>query len=67
LIGIPVKIPEEISKATFDLVFNWGWNKFPTRDIDMYIFDPAFNLATWDSVKYNSSERGTVYDQVPGE
>jgi len=67
LIEIPVTMPEGISKATFDLVFNRDWSKFPTSDIDMYILDPDGNVASWDGVSYNAPERGIVYDPVLGE
>jgi len=66
-VAIPVTIPDGISKATFDLVFNRDWGKFPTSDIDMYILDPESNIASWDGVSYNAPERAVVTDPAPGE
>jgi hypothetical protein len=64
---IPVTLPEGISQATFDLVFNRDWSKFPTSDIDMYIFDPEMNVASFDGVSLNAPERARVFDPVPGD
>lgn len=66
-IAIPVTIPEGVSKATFDLVFNRDWSKFPTSDIDMYILDPEMNLVSVDGAYTNAPERAVIYDPVPGE
>jgi len=65
-IDIPVTMPEGISQATFDLVFNRDWSKFPTSDIDMYIVDPEGNII-WDGASYNAPERALAYDPMPGE
>jgi uncharacterized protein YfaP (DUF2135 family) len=59
-------MPEGISQATFDLVFNRDWSKFPTSDIDMYIVDPEGNII-WDGASYNAPERALAFDPMPGE
>jgi hypothetical protein len=66
-VSVPVTIPEGVSKATFDLVFNRDWSKFPTSDIDMYIIDPDGNIASYDGASVNAPERAVIYNPMPGE
>ena len=63
---IPVEIPENTDLATFDLTFRRNWTKFPTSDIDMLLFDPESNLATWDGVSLNAPERSVLTEPMAG-
>ncbi len=66
VISFPVEIPEGTSKATFDLVWNRDWLKFPTSDMDLLIFDPKDNLASLDGMTWNAPERVVITDPAPG-
>lgn len=53
---IPVDIPPDTNKVTFDLEWERDWSKFPTSDIDMIIYPPT----SWfilDGATLNSPER----------
>ncbi|HEY74906.1 MAG TPA: S8 family serine peptidase [Thermoflexia bacterium] len=63
---IPVEIPEGVGTATFDLVWHRDWSKFPTSDIDMFILDPDFNLASVDGVSGNAPERAVIESPAAG-
>lgn len=63
---IPVDIPEGTSTATFDLSWHRGWNKFPTSDIDLLIYNPSFTLVSVDGATMNAPERAILYDPEPG-
>lgn len=58
--AIPVDIPEGTSTATFDLTWHRGWNKFPTSDIDLLIFDPDGILVSVDGATMNAPERAIL-------
>jgi hypothetical protein len=64
--NLPVEIPHGVSKATFDLVWNRDWGKFPTSDIDMLVYDPAGNLVSLDGATGNTPERAVISDPSPG-
>lgn len=64
--NLPVEIPLGVSKATFDLVWNRDWGKFPTSDIDMLVYDPDGNLVSLDGATGNTPERAVITDPVPG-
>ncbi|MBE9473737.1 MAG: S8 family serine peptidase [Chloroflexi bacterium] len=64
--NLPVEIPHGVSKATFDLVWNRDWGKFPTSDIDMLVYDPDGNLVSLDGATGNTPERAVITDPVPG-
>ena len=61
-----VEIPEGVDQATFDLVWNRDWRKFPTSDLDLLVFDPAGNLISLDGATGNTPERAIILDPVPG-
>ena len=63
---VPVEIPENTDKATFDLTFRRNWTKFPTSDIDMLLFDPEFNLAATDGASLNAPERSVISEPMAG-
>jgi hypothetical protein len=63
---VPVEIPPELSKATFDLVWQRDWQKFPTSDIDMLVFDPDGQLVSTEGATGNSPERAEIIDPLPG-
>lgn len=63
---IPVEIPENTDKATFDLTFRRNWTKFPTSNIDMLLFDPEFNPAAFDGATLNAPERSVVSEPMAG-
>jgi hypothetical protein len=63
---IPVEIPENTDKVTFDLNFHRNWTKFPTSDIDMLLFDPDFNLAADDGATLNAPERSVISQPMAG-
>ncbi len=63
---IPVEIPEGLSRVSFDLVWQRDWQKFPTSDIDMLVYDPAGTLASTEGATGNSPERAVIIDPVPG-
>ena len=64
--NLPVDIPHGVSKATFDLVWNRDWGKFPTSDIDMLVYDPDGNLVSLDGATGNTPERAVITDPNPG-
>lgn len=66
VISFPVEIPEGTSKATFDLVWNRDWLKFPTSDMDLLIFNPKENLVSLDGMTWNAPERVVITDPAPG-
>ena len=66
VITIPVEIPADTSKATFDLVWNRDWLKFPTSDMDLLVFNPGQELASQDGVTWNAPERVVISDPAPG-
>lgn len=63
---IPVEIPPDVSQATFDLIWNRDWGKFPTSDIDMLVYDPLGVLIPQDGATGNTPERAVITDPVPG-
>ena len=63
---IPVEIPDGVTTATFDLTWRRDWSRYPTSDIDMWIFDPAFNLASWQGVSGNAPERAVIENPEAG-
>ncbi len=63
---IPVEIPAGAATATFDLDWLFKWDKFPTSDIDMFIFDPGFNLVSTAGVSGNAPERAVISGPAPG-
>ena len=65
-ITVPVEIPPGTSKATFELVWNRDWLKFPTSDMDLLVFDPKDKLASLEGATWNSPERVTITDPAPG-
>jgi hypothetical protein len=64
--NLPVEIPHGVSKATFDLVWNRDWGKFPTSDIDMLVYDPDGNLVSLDGATGNTPERAVITGPSPG-
>lgn len=66
VISIPVEIPADTSKATFDLVWNRDWLKFPTSDMDLLVFNPEQELASQDGVTWNAPEQVVISDPSPG-
>ncbi len=66
MLFIPVQIPAGTSQAVFDLVFHRDWSKFPTSDIDLYLFDPDGNLVSTEGVNIYAPERCTLDNPVPG-
>ena len=66
VITIPVEIPVDTSKATFDLVWNRDWLKFPTSDMDMLVFNPDQELASQDGITWNAPERVVISEPAPG-
>ena len=62
---VPIVIPDGVSTATFDLVWNRDWSMFPTSDVDMIIFDPG---SSWpfDGATSNAPERAVFDDPAPG-
>jgi hypothetical protein len=63
---VPVEIQSGVSAATFDTVFTRNWTKYPTSDIDMLIFDPAFNLVSVSGASLNAPERAVIANPVAG-
>jgi hypothetical protein len=66
LFAIPVDIPEGTEMATFDLTWHRGWNKFPTSDIDLMIFNPDGAPVSYDGATMNAPERAILYTPVAG-
>ena len=64
--AIPAYIPEGTTMATFDLTWGRDWSKFPTSQLDMYIFDPEFHLVSVDGATGNAPERSIIEEPVPG-
>jgi serine protease AprX len=63
---IPVEIPTDVTKATFDLRWFRDWRRFPTSDIDMLIFSPGGELVSVDGATYNAPERAVIDSPIPG-
>jgi subtilisin family serine protease len=66
IFNLPVEISPGVGQATFDLVWNRDWGKFPTSDMDMLVYDPAGNLISADGATGNTPERSVIIDPVPG-
>jgi hypothetical protein len=66
VVNIPVEIPTGSSQATFELVWNRDWLKFPTSDMDLLIFDPSQKLVSLDGATWNAPERVTLANPQPG-
>ena len=66
IFNIPLEIPADLSRVTFDLVWQRDWQKFPTSDIDMLIYDPAGVLASSDGATGNTPEQAVINNPVPG-
>jgi len=60
-----VDVPDGLSVVIFELWWMHDWSKFPTYDLDMYIFDPDGNLYM-DGAQFWSPEKQYIYDPVPG-
>jgi len=65
-VTIPVDIPAGVTTATFDLDWLRKWNHFPTSDIDMIIYDPDLNVASFDGATGNAPERAVIADPAEG-
>jgi hypothetical protein len=65
-VAIPVEIRPGVNMATFDLLWQYNWQNFPTSDIDMLIFDPDSNLVSLDGATGNSPERAVIENPIPG-
>jgi hypothetical protein len=63
---IPVDIPAGTTTATFDLDWRRKWNKFPSSDIDMVIFDPTFAPVSFAGATGNAPERAIVDTPAEG-
>lgn len=63
---VEVEIPEGITTATFDLIWGRDWSSFPTSDVDMYIFDPDFNLVSLEGATANAPERAIIEAPIAG-
>jgi hypothetical protein len=63
---VPVEIPSGLNSVTFDTVFTRNWTKFPTSDIDMLVFDPNFNLVSFEGATFNAPERAIIANPVAG-
>ena len=63
---IPVNIPEDVTKATFDIHWNRDWSQFPTSDIDMVILGPDYNPVSLDGATLNAPERAVINSPMPG-
>jgi serine protease AprX len=66
VIQVPVEIPEGTGRAVFDLIWNRDWQKFPTSDIDLLVFDPQGNPASSAGATWNAPERVVISDPAPG-
>ncbi len=60
-----VDVPDGLSAVIFELWWMHDWSKFPTYDLDMYIFDPDGNLYL-DGAQFWSPEKQIIYDPIPG-
>lgn len=63
---VPVEIPAGTTWATFDLTWKRDWSQFPTSDLDMLLYDPAFNLVSLDGATGNAPERASVEAPAAG-
>lgn len=63
---IPVEVPAGASTATFDLTWVRDWSEFPTSDIDMFVYDPYFNLVSLAGATGNAPERAIIDTPAPG-
>lgn len=66
VVTVPVEIPEGTSQATFELAWNRDWQKFPTSDIDLLIYDKNHDLVSPDGVTWNAPERVVINNPEPG-
>ncbi|MCA9924750.1 MAG: S8 family serine peptidase, partial [Anaerolineales bacterium] len=63
---IPVDVPAGVSEMTLDLVWGRDWSTFPTSDIEMFVYDPAFNLVSLDGATFNAPERAVITNPTAG-
>jgi hypothetical protein len=66
VLSIPVEIPADTGTATFDLVWNRDWQKFPTSDLDLLLYNPNQKLASSDGATWNAPERVVITGPMPG-
>jgi serine protease AprX len=66
VVTFPVEIPAGTRTATFKLVWNRDWGKFPTSDMDLLVLDPDQQLASQDGITWNAPERVVISDPEPG-
>jgi subtilisin family serine protease len=62
---VPVDIPDGVQIATFDLTWFWDWSRFPTSDLDMWVYDPEGNLVAYGAT-VNAPERAEVFEPAAG-
>jgi hypothetical protein len=65
-IVIPVPIPASKTQVQFDLNWVRDWSRFPTSDIDMYVYDPYWNLYSMAGASMNAPERVVIDSPMPG-
>lgn len=63
---IPVEIPADVTKATFDLQWRRDWRRFPASDIDMLIISPAGEPVSFDGATFNAPERAVIDAPIAG-
>ena len=70
-----VNIPAGVSQARFATAWLYGWEAYPTDDLDMYFFDPAGNYVFIDNngdqnpdgAGLDDPEKATLVNPVPGK
>jgi hypothetical protein len=63
---LPVNIPAGTTTATLDLDWLRKWDKFPTSDIDMAVYDPTGALVSLAGATGNAPERAVINNPAAG-
>ena len=61
-----VSVPAGTGQANFELHWQQDWGRFPTDDLDIYVFAPGGDII-FDGATFVSPERVVIDDPVPGD
>lgn len=64
-LAFDVDVPTGARRLEFEATWRQNWSRYPTNDLDLQVVDPAGNVLT-DGITWNSPERLTVDDPLPG-
>lgn len=61
-----LNIPAGTRKLTLDLDWAQKWDRYPSNDIDLVVFDPSGNLYSLDGASFNAPERAVITSPAAG-